>query len=88
MHLPLSLVGHGVSAKHPAPAAIASNRFTRAQYSYIHMPVKELASFLQHMHPEDRFVAFLLYKGVYKTHIYADLDANISVFSFMKGCED
>ena len=88
MELPVSLVGHGGTPKKPAPTAVSSNRFTRPQYSYIHLPFRKLAEFIERLHPEDRYVAFLLYEGVYKTHIYADLDADVSVFSFMKGRED
>jgi hypothetical protein len=88
MELPISLVGHGGTPKKPAPSAVVSNRFTRPQYSYIHLPFSKLVDFLERLHPEDRFIAFLLYEGVYKTHIYADLDADVSVFSFMKGRED
>ncbi len=88
MELPVPLVGHGGTPKKPAPAAVVNTRFTRSQYSYIHLPFGKLVEFMEKLHPEDRFIAFLLYEGVHETHVYADLDADISVFSVMKGRED
>jgi hypothetical protein len=88
MELPLSLVGHGGTRKKPAPAAVRSNRFTRPQYSYMHLPFGRLTQFLEKLHHEDRFLAFLLYEGAHKTHIYADLDADASVFPRITERED
>jgi hypothetical protein len=88
MELPLSLVGHGGTQKRPAPAAVSSNRFTRPQYSYMHLPFGRLTEFIEKLHHEDRYLAFLLSEGAHKTHIYADIDADASVFPQMKEHED
>ena len=87
-HVPLSLVGHGGTAEKPAPPHVAKNRFARSQYSYFHLPFNQLAGFVNQLHPDDRFVAFLLTEGNNKTHIYADVDADLDTFPEMKGKEE
>lgn len=87
-HVPLSLVGHGGTKDKPAPVHVSSNKFTRPQYSYFHLPVEQLAEFVRELHPRDRFVAFLLSPEPRPVHIYFDIDASTKEFGTFAAQEE
>ena len=86
--VPLSLVGHGGTPQKPAPFDVRNNKFTRPQYSYIHMPFAKLPGFIARLHPDDRYLAFLLTEDAQTVHAYFDIDGDFDKFPQMRGREE
>lgn len=86
--VPLSLVGHGGTPQKPAPLHVRNNKFTRPQYSYIHMPFAKLPGFIARLHPDDRYLAFLLTEDAQTVHAYFDIDGDFDKFPQMRGREE
>jgi hypothetical protein len=82
-----SLVGHNGTPRKPAPKEVVSNAFAKTGYSYIHMPFQQLATFLGQLHPDDRFLAYILPDQL-PVHIYFDIDAEFAKFPWIKGREE
>ena len=77
----LSLVGCGKASEPPTP-------FAKASYTYMHMPFNQLAPFLEKLHPQDRFVAYVLTEENAPVHMYFDIDADLDKFAHLKGDEE
>lgn len=76
----LSLVGND--------ATVQQNPFARKNYSFLHMPFAKLAGFLTRLHPEDRFLAFVLTEDAAPVHLYFDLDGAFLKFPQMLNREE
>jgi hypothetical protein len=70
----LSLVGHG------GPKTSKIGSFARPGYSYLHMPFSQLVDFLTQLHPDDRFIAYVMTEEAAPVHMYFDIDADLDKF--------
>ena len=79
-HVVLSLVGYGSTPY--------NNPFAKAGYSYIHMPFMEIKDFLQALHPDDRYIAYVITETTRPIHIYFDIDADFEKLPHLKDHEE
>ncbi len=61
--------------------------FARQQYSYMHMPFRQLAGFLTELHPDDRFIAYTMTEAAAPVHMYFDIDADLDKFPYLLGAD-
>lgn len=85
-HVPLSLIGYG-SDKPDFAAVRKVNSFVTGGFTYLHMAFSQLASFIQRLHPSDRFLCYLIPSGV-PVHMYFDLDGDFARFPHLVGREE
>jgi hypothetical protein len=79
----LSLVGCGKTTKTPA-----SSSFAQSHYTYLHMPFRQLAGFLTELHPDDRFIAYVMTEATAPVHMYFDIDADLDKFPHLSGADE
>ena len=78
----LSLVGHG------GPKTSKIGSFARPGYSYLHMPFSQLIDFLAQLHPDDRFIAYVMTEEAAPVHMYFDIDADLDKFPHLHGADE
>lgn len=79
--VPLSLLGHRDSNSMPL------NPFARKTPTFLHMPFAQITDFLTELHPDDRFLAYVL-TGNTPVHMYFDLDGKFDKFPWLCGKEE
>jgi hypothetical protein len=83
----LSLVGRGKAQTRSSMTA-RYNPFARSSYTYLHMPFRQLADFLTELHPDDRFIAYVMTEEATPVHMYFDIDADLDKFPYLAGADE
>jgi hypothetical protein len=83
----LSLVGRGKAQTRSSTTA-RYNPFARSSYTYLHMPFRQLADFLTELHPDDRFIAYVMTEEATPVHMYFDIDADLDRFPYLAGTDE